>query len=239
MKIYKRSIIIRNLIIHGVLSILYLHTIESISNGRTAVDIKYLNESLLSHPYLILFLLLTIFLINRVSRHSPKFFIIFCLFVFISSIEIFFATFNKFILSLNFVYIATSFISYILLKSELKESIYIPGFHKNEISKLSEYNLDVEIEDSSGNHFSGYLTNWGQNGCFLVLNKFRQLKGFVNLSFSFGEKEFNCVGRIMTMYGSGFGISIINEKRKKDLLNLGWSEYYDIINQRGYVPRHQ
>ena len=156
-----------------------------------------------------------------------------------NSFQIFFQTFDKVILTLNFVYIAASFITYVLLRTELKESIYVPGFHKKSISKFSEYDLEAVVEDSFGKEIKGYLTNWGAAGCFFMPEENIIMRGVVQLKLKFGTKEFNSFGKIMTKYGNGYGISLAPRRGKKGRYPLGWGEYYDIINQRGYTPRNQ
>ena len=217
----------------------YLHIIESVAGGHSAVEISFLKTTFLEHNILLVLLVLALTQVYRVSTMAPVFFMVFCGGVFFSSIEIFFLTFNKVILTLNFVYIGASFISYIMLKSELFESIYVPGFHKNSINKFSEYDIQGTIISSNGEEVPGYLTNWGELGCFFVPLENSALRGTVQLSCVFGKKEFLSSGKIMTSYGKGYGISLSKIKGQKGRLSLGWPEFYDIIKQRGYAPRNQ
>jgi hypothetical protein len=239
LKIFKRSTVIRNIILHILMSMLYLHIIEALSGGHSAVKLSFLKTTLLEHNILLTLLALALAQIYRVSTLAPTFFVVFCGGIFFSSIEIFFLTFNKVILALNFFYIGVSFISYIMLKSELFESIYVPGFHKNSVNKFSEYNIQATIKSSAGKEVPGYLTNWGSLGCFFMPMTKSLLRGRVEISFVFGEKEFISSGRVMTSYGDGYGISLAKVKGKKGRLPLGWLEFYDIIKQRGYAPRNQ
>lgn len=221
------------------MSLVYLHIIESLTQGRTAANLEHIIETFNSHRILGLILILTLFFVYRVSSLAPKLHLVFCGYIFFNSFEVFFHSFNKVILTLNFMYVAVSFITYILLKTELKESIYVPGFHKKSISKFSEYDLKAKIEDSFGKEIEGYLTNWGPTGCFFMPLEEIIVRGVVQVKMKFGEKEFNSFGKIMTKYGEGYGISINPKRGKKSHSLLGWEEYYDIINQRGYAPRNQ
>ncbi|MBT7611424.1 MAG: hypothetical protein HN576_16810 [Bacteriovoracaceae bacterium] len=239
MRVYKRSPVIRNIGLYILLSIIYLHIVESVAAGRSAVDFTLLQSSFEQHTSLTYLLCLSLLLVFRVSSLAPFIFLLFCGATFYYSIEVFFMTFNKVILSLNFIYIGLSFVSFIMLKTELEEAIYVPGFHKNGINKFSEYDLEGIVVDSSGAEIKGYLSNWGTQGCFFVPTEFQMIRGKIKLKFEFGTKEFLSDGRIMTKYGEGYGISIKQIKGQKERFALGWNEYYDIINQRGYVPRNQ
>lgn len=239
MKIFKRSAVIRNTLVHLLMSLGFLHIVLSISKGRSAVQVQHALETFTGQGVLLGLLALAFVFVHRVSDWAPKFFILFNAYVFFQSFQVFFITFDKTILTLNFLYIAFSFITYVLLKSELKESIYVPGYHKNGINKFSEYELSAKVEDSFGKEISGYLTNWGPAGCYFMPQENIMMRGTVQLKLNFGAKEFISLGKVMTKYGNGYGISILNKRGKKGRHPLGWEEYYDIINQRGYVPRNQ
>jgi hypothetical protein len=222
-----------------LLSLVYLHIIESLALGRSAANFELFSASFDQHSILVGLLGLSLILVYRVSSIAPVICLLFCAGTFYCSIEIFFMTFNKVILTLNFIYVGISFISLVLLRTELVEAIYVPGFHKNGINKFSEYDLEGKIINSIGNEFPGYLSNWGPLGCFFIPTEMEDLRGRVNLVFKFGSKEFLAEGRVMTKYGEGYGVSITQIKGQKKRFELGWDEYYDIINQRGYAPRNQ
>ncbi len=127
---------------------------------------------------------------------------------------------------------------YILLKSELKESFYVPGFHKNSIYEQAEYNLEAVVKSSTGQEIQGYLTNWGPRGCFFMPYEKQMINGSIQLSLEFDKRKFLSEGKVMTSYGKGYGILMVPSRRRKNRFLLEWGEYYDIISQRGYAPRN-
>ena len=95
---------------------------------------------------------------------------------------------------------------------ELQEVIYSPGHSLNNIGKKAEHNFNALLELKGGDKINGYLSNWGQNGCFVVLQrKFVAKKRSVTLSVDFEGQKFEQKGEVVTSYGTGVGVKFIEK----------------------------
>ena len=157
------------------------------------------------------------------------------LFFFSWSVTYFFNDWNKHILFLSFIYLLVGFYICILWNSELEGPVYRPGFHEKSIGSKSEYQLKGILIDKSDRRIPFYLTNWGNQSCFLVTETDEKLRGKVRLLFQFGKKEFSAEGSIVSTNKLGYGILI--KDQHKITQTLGWYDYYAIISDRGYYPR--
>lgn len=105
------------------------------------------------------------------------------------------------------------------------------------IGYKSEHHFKAALKFKHGESVSGYLSNWGETCCFVILDKKTGFKRQpVILEFVFEEKTFTQKGLIATGYGPGFGIKFIQDSHEGNRQN--WANLYTIIKDRGYNPQN-
>ena len=239
MKIYRRSATCNNALIFVLSSIFYWHILYSIEKGQSALDYNQLNLLAQNNIYLILLMLVSLVSIFKMKKWSLYLFTIFVGWISFNCLSVFFESFDKLILILGFAYIVCSFYFYLFLKMELQEVFYCPGHSLNNIGKKSEHSINAQIEFKDGSKANGYLSNWGKEGCFIVLEKkFAKKKRSVTLSIDFEEQKFREKGEIVTGYGEGIGVKFANVDIEGKY-GQNWIDLYTIIRDRGYHPQDE
>ena len=234
LELYRRGTIIRNQMFFIILSFIYLQVVHEISVGRSAVDKE--TFLLLIEKYQWLFALGVVTLVlTYYGKKSAKYFFIFYVIGIVGlSLQVFFGSFDKIILVLNFIYILLSYYFCLLFLSELNQSLYSPGFVSNSIGSKCEYNLPISLK-SSKVQASGKLSNWDRESCFVIVNNDDELpRGQVELSILFEGQKFSCRGIVSTKVGQGIGIRIKSNRERK---MFDWLDFYEIIQNRGYKLR--
>ena len=238
MRIYRRSATCNNVLVFVVGSIPYWHILQSIENGQTALDYKKLLQLAQDNIYLVSLMAVTAISILKIKKWSLFPFVIFTGWISFNCLSVFFGGLDKLILILGFVYILCSFYFYLFLKMELQEVIYCPGYSLNNIGKKAEHDFNALLELKGGDKINGYLSNWGQNGCFVVLQrKFVAKKRSVTLSVNFEGQKFEQKGEIVTSYGTGVGVKFIEKMDVLKKYGQNWQDFYTIIKDRGYLPQ--
>ncbi len=234
-KLYKRSTVMRNMILFILLSLFFIHLQFSINAGVSALNLGNLVELLWNQKMMVFFALLSIVSILFASRLSKILFFIFSILVIYNGFSIFFIKLDKIILLMDGVYLVLAYFSYLFWHFELNESIYVPGFSTNLIGNKSIYDIRVELMAEFRDPANGFMTNWDEFGCFIVLNgEFDPtIKKTVKLYISFAGKEFSQWGEIVTGYGNGVGIKFFETDEEHDR-DLRWKDFFSIISDRGY-----
>lgn len=232
MKFLKRPAVIKNGLAFCLLSLAYLSIVESIHGGVSALNMSLFLEFLKREQKLVILSGITFLTILRGFKFSSYVFLGFCLTVLVSSFSLFFAEFNKVILLLNFIYAIVAYNLYLFLRLELLEPFYNPMFPKNLMPNFFEKKLPVTIKLGSKS-YGAYLTNWGEEGFFCRLeDPETKIRGNVEIEVLFEEFTFFAIGQVTTRANDGLGIRVT----KSPVPDLGWPEYYGIINELGYRP---
>ena len=80
-----------------------------------------------------------------------------------------------------------------------------------------------------------HLTNWGENGFFAQLNDSGQsLRGNIEVEITIETQTFFATGEVITVNDGGIGVRIT----KNPVPDLGWNDYYGIINELGLRPSY-
>ncbi len=240
-KLYKRSIIINNLLVFILFSIIFLHILYSLDRGISAYSVDIFRSFLSDNILLSIVAFVTGVSIWNIFSFSKILFFLFCSLIFISGMVIFFHNFDKFILVLDFIYLLLAVYFYIFWKLELEEAIYHPNFSSADINKAFAYSLNIEVELDSGEKIKGHLTNWDNNSCFLFLEMKNNFRGRVNLHIEFENRIFAQRGVIISQYGSGIGVKFSFDEDYDSIGDDGknrfhWIDFLTIISDRGYQP---
>lgn len=238
MKLFERSPIIFNLMSFLILSVFYIHVLHSLNEGCTAFNFQFLHKFLLTNKWLLVFLLTTLISVYFLKSASRFLVFAFVFFVGISGFIIFFDKFDKILLVLNFFYVLIGAYFVLLWASEVADVLYTPAYSLSQMGKKTFYNLEIEIEHlDTGVIRSGYMTNWDLHAVFVVLDDvaaFSSREVLVRIHFE--GLVFKEYGLVMTRYGNGYGIKFVKNKHLQENSAWGWSDFYTIIGDRGYMP---
>lgn len=232
MKFVKRPVVIKNVLMFCLLSLFFLSVIESLEGGVSALDFKQFIERLRGDLVLVFGTCLTFYTIFRGNKFSPFIFILFCSYILVRSFNVFFIDLDKIILFLIFFYSIVSYNFFLFLRMELREPFYNPSFPVNILPSFKYEKLPIVLK-KEGVSYSAFLTNWGENGFYCQLRDADlSLKGSFEIEISFEGQTFFANGDVMTVNEGGVGMRIT----KNPVPDLGWSDYYGIINELGYRP---
>ncbi len=177
------------------------------------------------------------FLAFNIKKLTKWLFLVFVLAITSIIIQNLFQDFNKFILTMLFVFLIFSYYFFVALALELAKASLNPNFEKDELFEPMLHKLDVIIE-SGELKIEGYLTNWDESSCFVVFSQEAQLNSntSIELELNYDGHRFHQSGKISTViYNKGIGINFLNSQKEKV---SGWSEYFDRISDLGYKMEH-
>lgn len=234
--LFRRGVLIRNLLIFITLALIHFQVLDWRIQGKIATQWQPFLDLMLANKILLLTYGLTFISIFKAWRVSRFFLALFVSIIAFKGITFFFIKFDKMILALDFAFIVVGFLFCLFWWMKLNESIYRPGFTRNDIGKRSEYDFPVIITLGTDEIYRGYLTNWDEVGCFVnIENSVEHLVGEVLVSIEKFGRKFTHRGRVMTGYAEGVGIKFNDQQEKES--DHDWFDFYDIINDRGYYPR--
>lgn len=237
-KIYKRSVVVRNVIFFLMLSLVFFYIELSFQQGLSAFSLVQLKKFFLNESLLCLSAIVSGFFIFKVKKNSSFIFLFFTFFIFIRGIGLYVENLDKTLLLLNFLYLVFSYYLLIFWLIELKDATFCPFFDNSLIDPSSIFKVKVKCSFNNGPDLSARLTNWDQEGCFILFDqkKIPHIKN-VLLSFSFAGTEFNNSGRIVSRYKNGIGIKLYtNDRRRRSRSKMGWIDFFNIAEDRGFHP---
>ena len=234
-KLYRRSSVVKNIILFLIFSLVYLHVIISLDSGVSALNLEVFLKLIWTKKHLLIFNILALVTVINARSISKVMFSIFIGIMLYEGLMVFFNNLDKLILVMNASYLIISYFFYLFWHLELKEAIYRPGFTKSMIGSKSVYDINVDVEAEFKDPVSGYLTNWNDNSCFLILtnNYENDLRNTVKVTLYFESNVFVQWGEIITSYGDGIGIKFFMNEQNEDK-SLDWGDLYQIVTDRGY-----
>ena len=238
LKIIYRSTTVWNLILFVLLSYVFLYVQDCIFLGKSAVELAQLKSFVLSSKDLLAAVAVVIMLVYRVKKISKWTFILLVIAITANISQSLLQDFNKLVLTMLFLFLIFSYYFFLTLVSELNKSSLNPNFDSDELFEPMLHRLKVSIlkGDSS---FVGYLTNWDENSCFVVLDSDFSEKlsgGHIEIELDYEGHRFRQSGKISTViYNKGVGINFLSSSSEEV---SGWSEYFDLISDLGYTMEH-
>lgn len=207
---------------------------ESLEGGVSALDLKGFASRIRADLTLIVGTVVVFLSVFKGSRFSPHIFLVFCGYILVKSFNVFFIDLDKIILFLIFLYSVISYNFFLFLKMELEEPFYNPRFPSNILPEFGYRKLPLTIKQGTKT-LDAYLTNWGLNGFFCHLRDEKlSLKGNVEIEIHLEGHTFYAEGVVMTRLKNGIGIRVV----KNPVPDLGWNDYYGIINELGFRPTY-
>lgn len=234
LKFLKRPVVIKNALLFCLLSLFFLSVVESLEGGVSALDLKGFASRIRGDILLIAGTTLVFLSVFRGSRFSPHIFLVFCGYILVRSFNIFFIDLDKVILFLIFLYSVIAYNFFLFLKMELQEPFYNPRFPSNILPEFGYRKLPVILKQGPKT-LEAHLTNWGINGFFChVEDDEKLLRGNLEVEIHLEGHTFYAEGVVMTRFKNGVGVRVI----KNPVPDLGWNDYYGIINELGFRPTY-
>lgn len=234
--IFYRSATVWNIILFLWMSFLFLYLQRGLLETRTVFDQFFLKEFILGHLPFLGLLATASYGVFSVKK-SSKFLFLACAATTVGlSVENLWGEFSKLITIALFFYTLTSYYFYQFLAVELKEAYYNSSYKKDDLFEPNGRELHCELIDlQTKSVFTGRLSNWDPNGCFVFLeDSEKNLKPRrVQLNIEWDNNSFEIGGLLASKAadGRGFGFKLDSAKEDK---NFGWKELYSIIDQMGY-----
>lgn len=234
LKFLKRPVVINNALLFCLLSLFFLSVIESLEGGVSALDLKSFAERIKADLVLVVGAVVVFWSVFKGKRFSPYLFLAFCGYILLRSFNVFFIDLDKLILFLIFLYSIIAYNFYLFLRMELEEPFYNSRYPKNILPSFGYRKLPITIKQGVG-AYEAYLTNWGTNGFFCSFDKNPEdLKGEIEIEINIEGHTFYAEGAVMTKMENGIGVRVT----KNPVPDLGWSDYYGIINELGLRPTY-
>lgn len=239
MKIHSRPIIVYYVALFSALAPYFVHLSNSLQNGTSAVDRSLFMSFVQESTALFGLSILSIFFAWRMSRVT-KFLVTFlslgCL---VYSMSIALVDFNKVILIMDFFFLVTTYYLMMVFEGEIASASYNPLYVKSTIGQRCEYDLPCSVKLAT-QEIHGSLTNWDEQGCFISLevndSLLPNLDPSLEVETRIDDVHFNQIGQIVSSFEGGIGIRFsANTKTSSEGYN--WSEYFNIIDHRGFIPR--
>lgn len=230
LKIIYRSAVIWNIVLHFLLSVLFLILQQAIFQESSVLSSVFFKTTLVNYWPIVTVVVFSSILVFNLKKISQDFFM-FTVFVvsLTTAVQLWFE-FSKLILLVLFIYILASYYLRFMLKADLNQAYYNPGFSEEDLFEPMLFKIKVEvIEKKSKQIYTGFLTNWDETGCFLQLEGLPKEKN-LELKFYFKNHVFTDNGHIATISKKNKAIGVRFQNRDSQ---LGWSEIYKIISDMG------
>lgn len=231
LKIIYRSAVIWNVVLHFLLSLMFLFLQQAIYEEKSVLNLAFFKSIVTSYWPIMSMIIISSLLVFRIKKISYLFYLISVTSVVAySSYELWF-DFSKLILLVLFIYTLVSYYLSFMLKSDLEHAFYNPGFSEKDLFDPMLMQLKVDVHDKKSNKtYVGHLTNWDEDGCFIKFVSGLPKKKKLQLTFYFRGHEFTQMGTAATQSkkNNGIGVRFVESKSRK-----GWAEVYKIVSDMG------
>lgn len=231
LKIMYRSAVIWNIVLHFMLSLIFLFLQQAIYEERSLLNIVFLKSIITSYWPVISLVALSSLLVFNLKKLSYLLYVFSIFLISIYSSYLLWFDFSKLILLVLFIYLLVSYYLSFMLKSDLDQAFYNPGYSEKDLFDPMLMKISVEILDVKNNKkYSGHLTNWDEEGCFIKLDGEFPKKKDLEMTFFFRGHEFKELASIATISKKGSGIGV---RFTKTMSKKGWKEIYKIVSDMG------
>ncbi len=237
MKILKRNYGHRNLIIFLILSMIYLHSIYSLSQGRSLFTTLSFRSFFIEHYLILLVTMITWHMVMNIKKYS-KYFLMFCLTLIVGKNFILLSnSFNKLTLILNFIYLLFAFYFFISWELEVSLASFNPRFSSLDLEKESRFVLKARIinESDETKSIDTVVTNLDEESCFLLLPTVDgvdlNLKKHYLLESIYEGVSFKQKARLVSSYDRGIGLMLSHGLENR----FSWTELYKVCLERGIL----
>lgn len=231
LRIIYRSAVIWNVVLHFLLSIMFLFLQKAIYEEKSVLNMAFLKSIVLALWPFIIMLVLGSVLVFSIKKISYYYYIFSVVSISIYSSYQLWLEFSKLIILVLFIYLLVSYYLSYMLKSDLEHAFYNPKYSDNDLFDPMLLKINVYVEDlKSKSSHCGHLTNWDEDGCFIKLEDSIPKKKNLKLRFQFRGHEFVQFATLATLSKkmNGIGVRFIESNAKKS-----WKDIYKIISDMG------
>ena len=235
LKVRKKDVLVLNLIIFLVLSFMFLYLQYAYRHHLSPFSMAYFKKSFELFWYALLPLASCILLVWKHSRWSIPVYSFCAFLVTYKVVEGLFLEFNKIIVITLFCYTVIAYFLYQLYRYYLSLASLNANYSSNDLfgPLLKDLPCLITIESTE---FSGHLTNWDEEGCFVKLSKPAILSTRVNVIIQFKGRSFEQIGELVAHSVDLTGIGIKFGKAPKGLNVFNWAEFNELIDELGFKP---
>ena len=240
MKVYYRSPVVWNLIVFVVFSFLFLYLQDVFYNLSSVRNKEMIIGFLKENKFIIIVMVITIGALYELAKSSKLFVALTTILCFAKTCLNLNEEFSKIILVLLFFYLLLAYYLYQFFSMDIEESYYNPCFDSNLLfdPMLERIDCDLLSIDGETVKVKAYLTNWSLEGCFLYFLDEYSAKGEYLINIKFKEHEFRDRVQVVSSLknSTGCGVKFNRAANRQNEQNLGWNDFYGIIEHMGYFP---
>jgi hypothetical protein len=233
LKVRKKDLIILNAMLFLALSFLFLCLQHAYRHHLSPFTFTFLRKSAeLFWPVAVVHVggALLIWKHHRFARHA---FVFGLMVVGYKVVEGLFIEFNKIIVVALFFYTVISYFLYQLLAYYLSLASVNANFSATDLFGPMLKIIPAKIL-VDGAEYSGHLTNWDDEGCFVRLDVACAGHGKAECVFTFKGREFHHSGEVVAQTLDFFGIGIKFKQIEKELNVFNWSEFMELADELGF-----
>lgn len=235
MRLFKRSTIIRNVLLFILFSICHLHILRAIDSGVSAFSPKFFFNYLGIKWLIVLISFLAALAVFKAKQFSKYLLVMLFGLVIYESFIVFSQHFDKMILFMSFLYILLAFLFYVFWDLEIREAIYRPNFTKHNFTVSNLYPFKVFLVSSTYGEVEADMTNWDKASCFLVPKQSVHFnEEIVRVKIFFDGVEFLQTGIVSTQFENGVGIKFLPDVSQE--ISYNWNSFHQVIVDRGHEP---
>jgi len=231
MKILKRNFEHRNVIVFLILSVFYLQAIYALSKGISFYGLEALRVLLKEHSIILGLVVLTVFTILKVKKHSDKLLLLVLVLITGKNFILLSSSFNKFVLVLNFLYLLFAFYFFVTWELQINKASYNPLFSRYDLEKTTRFQIKGKLKGDTLPETDVLITNIDENSCFLILvndiSKLDPKEKFV-LVTNYEGILFEQEATVVSSYDQGLGMEFLKSKT-----GPSWSDLHKVCLERG------
>jgi hypothetical protein len=235
LKVKKKDVLVFNLILFLCLSFIFLYLQYAYRHHLSPFSVAYLKKSIELFWYAILPMMACGLFIWKHHRWSLSLYSFCVLLVGYKVIEGLFIEFNKIIVIALFFYAVISYFLYQLYGHYLALASLNANYSSFDLFDplLKQIPCKLTVQEQA---FSGYLTNWDEEGCFIKLSKPLILINKAKVVIDFKGRSFEQEGELVAHSVDLTGIGIKFGLSPKELNLFNWSEFNELIEELGFKP---
>ncbi len=236
LKVKKKDTIILNVVIYLGLTFFFLYLQHAYRHHLSPFSLVYARKGLELFWFVALTLAVASILVWKHHRYALPLYQLSIFLVGFKVVEGLFIEFNKIIVLATFFYSVISYFLYQLLRHYLELASVNPNYAPSDLFK--PLLRDIRCRITSGDTVvTGTLTNWDDEGCFILVDVATVLPESVDVTVFFRDREFFQQGALVASTPDSKGIGIKFERSVKDLNVFNWSEFMEIVHELGYEPK--
>ncbi len=236
LKVKKKDVLVVNLIFFLILSFLFLYLQYAYRYHLSPFSLAYFKKSIQLFWYALAPIMIASFLAWRHHPWSKIWYSISVIIVGYRVIEGLFIEFNKIIVVALFFYVVIAYFIYQLYSYYLSLACLNPNFSSGDLFDPLLKKIHCQLT-SNLDFYDGYLTNWDEEGCFIILDKAVTDKNKnIRLKIEFSGRSFEQDGEVVAHSTDFKGVGLKFSKVPKGLDVFNYAEFTELVHELGFKP---